>query len=63
MRAYMYSEAYENRVQASQTLESLPRELGLGVCAACDSCTATCHRGLPIGVRVGELSRMDFSRA
>ena len=63
MRAYMYSEAYENRVQAGETLANLPRELGLGVCAECDSCSATCHRGLPIGTRVDELSRLDFSLA
>jgi predicted aldo/keto reductase-like oxidoreductase len=60
MRAYMYSEAYENRVQAGETLASLPRELGLETCAECDSCTATCHRGLPIGTRVGELSRSNI---
>ncbi len=60
MRAYMYAEAYENRVQAGETLASLPRELGLGVCAECDSCSATCHRGLPIGTRVGELSRSNL---
>lgn len=60
MRAYMYAEAYENRVQAGETLANLPRELGLDVCAECDSCSATCHRGLPIGTRVGELSRSNL---
>jgi predicted aldo/keto reductase-like oxidoreductase len=60
MRAYMYSEAYENRVQAGETLASLPRELGLETCAECESCTANCHRGLPIGTRVGELSRSNI---
>jgi predicted aldo/keto reductase-like oxidoreductase len=60
MRAYMYSEAYENRVQAAETIASLPSELGLGACAECGSCSATCHRGLPIGTRVGELSGSDF---
>ena len=60
MRAYMYAEAYENRVQAGETLASLPRELGLETCTECDSCSATCHRGLPIGTRVGELSRSNL---
>ena len=63
MRAYMYAEAYENPVQAEQTLAGLPSAQGLDACAQCDSCSATCHRGLPIGTRVGELSRLNFSRA
>lgn len=63
MRAYMYAEAYKNRVQAEETLASLPPELGLGACAECDSCSATCHRGLPIGERVRELSRSNLSWA
>jgi len=60
MRAYMYSVAYENRVQAAETLGGLPRELGLDTCGECESCAATCHRGLPIGTRVGELSRSNI---
>ena len=63
MRAYMYAEAYENRVQAEDTLASLPPELGLSVCSECDSCSATCHRGLPIGRRVRELTRSNLSWA
>ncbi len=63
MRAYMYAEAYENRVQAEQTLACLPPSQGLDACAQCESCSATCHRGLPIGTRVAELSRLNLTRA
>jgi predicted aldo/keto reductase-like oxidoreductase len=61
MRAYMYAEAYENEAQARETLAGLPRKLGLKVCADCNSCSATCRRGLPIANRVAELSRSGYS--
>ena len=63
MRAYMYAEAYGNRMQAEETLAGLPRARGLDACSRCGSCSASCHRGLPIGTRVRELSSSKLARA
>ena len=57
MRAYMYAEGYGNLVQANLTLEHLPKERGLAACLDCETCTASCRRGINIG------KRLDLLRA
>jgi predicted aldo/keto reductase-like oxidoreductase len=62
MRAYMYAEAYQNKVQAEETLASLPNGSGLKACSTCEPCMAVCSRGMPIGERVRILARSGWMR-
>ncbi len=52
MRASMYLESYGNRIQAINTIEQLPRRLGLKACQGCSRCTARCPNGIEIRRRI-----------
>ena len=63
MRAYLYAESYGNTKQAEDTINSVPAERGLQVCADCASCQAQCSRSMPIAGRLREMAAADWSRA
>jgi predicted aldo/keto reductase-like oxidoreductase len=63
MRAFMYSEGYDNAVQAAQTVAELPLNRGIEVCRACDRCLSVCRNGIPVARRVETLLTRGFSGA
>jgi predicted aldo/keto reductase-like oxidoreductase len=58
MRAYMYSQGYDNQQQARETAAELSTERGLQACQGCSSCTAQCIRGIQIGERIQSLMEL-----
>jgi predicted aldo/keto reductase-like oxidoreductase len=60
MRAYMYAEGYGNLIQAGITIEELPNNRGLEVCANCSSCSASCRYGINVKTRVAALIENGF---
>ena len=63
MRTWMYAYQYGNLEQAINTASSFACPDGLSPCVACDHCTATCPRGLPVTARIGELKKLNFKYA
>jgi len=55
MRTHMYAACYANFFAARETLESLPKTKGFGLCQSCDRCIAKCVRGIAIPKRINEL--------
>jgi predicted aldo/keto reductase-like oxidoreductase len=55
MRTHMYAVNYPNLYQAWNTLREIPTGKGLDICVSCDSCEATCIRGVDIASRIAEL--------
>jgi len=58
MRTHMYAVNYPNFYQAWNTLREIPTGKGLDMCVSCDSCKATCIRGVDIASRIAELKQI-----
>ncbi|UCE08023.1 MAG: aldo/keto reductase [bacterium] len=61
MRAYMYAEGYGNLIQAGITIEELPKNRGIEICAQCSSCIASCRYGKNIKHRITTLINNGFN--
>jgi predicted aldo/keto reductase-like oxidoreductase len=55
MRTHMYAACYTNFYQARDTLDEIPRGIGLDACASCETCRANCVNSVDIPRRIDEL--------
>ena len=55
MRSHMYAMQYGNHHMAHQTIAAIPAGRGLGACASCAECVASCRHSVNIASKIAEL--------